>query len=106
MPLLLTTAYDPGDNDPGQTYPRAKVVAFDWQDDRITFRLEVGDEVGDPAVWTFGPGADAKQFILTGADYDAVVAEASLASELIYVGVKRVLYQWLIDNGHVAGTIE
>jgi len=104
MPILLTTPFDPGDNDPGQTYPRAKIIEFTWREGLIEFMVQFGDVSGDD--WVQGQGGKPKGFVLTDSDYDAVVAEISLTDELVYAGVKRVLYQWLIDNGHAAGTIE
>ena len=108
MPLLLTTPYDPGAADPGETYPRAKIRGFsiDTELSRINFDLEFGDMNGD--TWEAGTASPRKQHVVEDTDYDAMVVEETTVGEghVIYAGAKRVLYQWLLDNGHEAGTVE
>lgn len=108
MPLLLTTPYDPGAADPSGSYPRGKILGFsiDTEKSTIHFDLEYGDVNGD--VWERGGAAPRKQYVVADADYDAMVVGETTAGEghVIYAGAKRVLYQWLIDNGHEAGTVE
>lgn len=107
MPILLTTAYDPGDNNPGVTYPRAKILGFSFQQGVIGFSFGYGDlDGGAPGTWVKGLGSPTKSFTIEGSDYDAMVAEIATGGELIYDEVARVLYEWLIANGHVAGTVE
>jgi hypothetical protein len=105
--MLLTTPYDPGDLDPGQTYPRAKIVVQTIRPDQkaIDLTWSFGDVSGSD--WIPGAADPGGQESIIEADYDTVVASLPTdGSELIYNGAARVLYQWLIDNGHLAGTIE
>jgi hypothetical protein len=106
MPVTLTTAADPGDNDPGQSYPKCKVLHFniDMLAKQINFTLGYGDVVDTS--WVIGNGVRAKDFTIIGTDYDTMIAAASLADEAVYAGAKRVLYQWLIDEEHIVGTID
>lgn len=107
MPILLTTPYDPGDNNPGVTYPRAKITGFSHSNGVIGFGVTYGDLVdGVPGTWERGTGSPAKSFTIEGADYSAMVAEVATAGEKIYDEVARVLYEWLISEGHFAGSIE
>lgn len=111
MPVTLTTAADPGDNDPGQTYPKCKVLHFsvDLLAKQINFTLGYGDVVD--SLWVIGNGVRAKDFTVTGADYNTLITASAVQGDgdseyEIYSGAKRVLYQWLIDNSHIAGTID
>jgi hypothetical protein len=117
MPLLLTTSYDPGDSDPGHTYPRAKIVrvTVDTEAKFIEFIFQYGDEVA--GAWVRGKSSPDVLHIIQNApsepgpattDYDDMIAEATTVDEdhVIYAGVKRVLYEWLLDKGILSGTIE
>lgn len=121
MPVLLTTPFDPGDLDPGNTYPRAKIRSFTWKEtfeqidggsektELIGVTFEYGDlDSGQAGTWIAGAATPQKTYDIVGTDYDDMVAEVANSEEsyVIYAGAKRVLYQWLIDNGHLAGTIE
>lgn len=110
MPILLSTPADPGDNDAGNTYPRAKIIHFNvnLNSNTIDFAVAYGDVVED--VWTRGNGLRVKNFSITGEEYATMMAESAQQSDgdseyEIYAAAKRVLYQWLIDNDHFAGTI-
>lgn len=106
MPIQLTTAWDPGQYDPGQTYPRAKIVGFSWRDTYIRVTVDFGDVVD--SAWVSGAAQrKEKSYTISGADYDTMVAEVSQTDEVLYAGVKRVLYAWLQTNvAELAGTIE
>lgn len=108
MPMLLTTAFDPGDLDAGASYPRAQIIHFEIDSESKFIRLSVvfGNMSGDD--WVSGPASPKHTFIVRDSDYDTMVAEAATSEEgyAIYAGAKRVLYQWLIDNGHLSGTVE
>jgi len=109
MPILLTSAFNPGDLDPSVTYPRAKIVNFEIDSEAkfINMSVTYGNVDGE-GNWVPGKATPRAEFSLRNSDYDDVVVEVAIPEEsyLIYVGAKRVLYQWLIDNGHLAGTIE
>lgn len=107
MPILLTTASDPGDNDPGASYPRAQILSFgiDTRDKRISFVVGFGDVVDSK--WQHGNGVRSKEFSIEGDDYDTMIEEVSLADEKVYDGAARVMYAWLQANhSRFAGTVE
>lgn len=107
MPILLTT--------PFKNHPRVRIVRFEYlgPENRILVYIQYGDDVpvtdddGNPAgtVWDGAHDTPAGVYPVAGADYDSMVQEVSLTDEPVYEGVKRVLYQWLIDEGYFAGTI-
>ena len=107
MPILLTTPFNPGDLDKGHTYPLVNIVSVHIlkEQEKIAIEYQFGSMAD--GVWTPGPAAPTKQFVvITEDDYAAVVKQAANSGELIYEGVKRVLYQYLLDKGIVAGTIQ
>lgn len=106
MPIQLTTAWDPGQYDPGQTYPRAKIVDFLWKSTFIRVTVDFGDVSGED--WVSGAARrKEKTYTISGTDYDTMVAEISQTDEALYAGVKRVLYAWLQTNvAELAGTVE
>jgi len=115
MPITLTTAYDPGDHDPGNTYPKATIVAmsFELLSETVHVTVQFGDDVsGD---WVTGPGAKRRTFIInnnptaTPPDdtiYTDLLATVTLASETVHDAVKRILYDHLqAKYPELAGTI-
>jgi len=114
MSFNLTTAFDPGDLDPGHTYPKANIM---FQ----SIRPEVGpngEPVGVFVQYAFGSvvegsfvkgvASPTRSAFITGTDYDTLVDEAALEAESykIYSGGKRVLYEYLVDKGLLAGTVD
>jgi hypothetical protein len=115
MPILLTTPYDPGSSDPGETYPRAKITGFsiDLHAKVVQVRLEYGDVVDGS--WVRGKASLEPSVCIENkpaepgpatTDYDDLVAELPEAEETIYAGAARVLYEYLIAKGILSGTIE
>jgi hypothetical protein len=108
MPVLLTTAFDPGDLDVGNTYPRAIIILQQIQPElrQIMVAYQFGNMV--EGAWVKGMVSPDKTVTITGEDYDALVAEAAIEDEdyNIYAGAKRILYEYLIDKGYIVGAIE
>lgn len=108
MPIQLTTAFDPGELDVND-YAYAKIEQFIMYPSAK--RIEVMTRLGyiDNGVLVYGiplEGKTVKKFVIEGEDYDTMVAEESVASgEVYYDEVSRLLYQWLLDEGHFSGTI-
>lgn len=115
MPILLVNPWNPGSADPGFSYPRAKIVSFNIEPDRIVnglsgaivINIEYGDNLsGSSGSWSRGPAAPRNSWLLSGSDYDLLVSTTGSSSESIYNTAKASLYKWLTDNGFLSGTIE
>ena len=110
MPVLLTTAFDPGDLDSGHTYLRATItdyaVLLRNGSPCIIVNYTFGNVVDDQ--WVRGNAAPSRSATIIGADYDSMIEEAAIEGESynLYQGVKRVLYNYLIDHDYLVGTIE
>jgi len=109
MPILLTTPFDPGAFDPGNTYPRAKIIQFIHKSvsQKITVVMEVGDVDGE-GQWVRGIESRQFAFQIWGLQYDNLVANTTPEEgETVYEAVKRSLYEFAIANyPQFAGTIE
>jgi hypothetical protein len=114
MSVILQTAFNPGDADPGHTYPKANIVFY-------SIRPEVSPQGEEPGMlvhfnfgnivngsWVKGLASPDRVVSIVGVDYTGILAEETTVGEdhKIYAGAKRVLYQYLIDKGHLLGTIE
>jgi hypothetical protein len=106
MAVLLTTPADPGDSDAGQAYLRAKIYSF--QINLLAKEIQIVFGFGDESagVWTHGDGLQIRNVQISEADYTTLIAALSNDGETVYAGAERLLYQYLIDNGHLIGTIE
>lgn len=108
MPVLLTTPWNPGDADPAKTYPRAQISALTIKpkEGAIHIVVEFGNVVDNE--WVRGDASPQKAYLVSGTDYDTMIAETTEEGDagVIYTAAKRVAYEWLIANNHLAGTIE
>lgn len=114
MKLVLSTPWNPGMNDPGNTYPQVYITQM--TDNRTAgnfqFIYEAGQfvSVTDPAgntslVWQKGPGMLSQMAQVAGADYVAATQASPLkATDSAYASIMRILYTKLISGG-LAGTI-
>jgi len=107
MPIQLDIPFSPGDLDPGNTYPIAKImyVLLNAVDSIIYVTWTYGTEVS--GVFTQGTKAPQQQSIISGEDYDAMVSTLinEECSGVVYEGVKRILYDYLLDNVLVDGEL-
>lgn len=110
--ILLTTPYNPGDLDPGQSYTHAMVTEFRADILRKQFRVEVqfGTVSGSPAV--FFPGkSDRILHVIKdtprtgGTEYTDLIALTPVAGTTTYQSVAAHLYGYLITKGFYAGTV-
>lgn len=97
MSILLTTPFDPGDNDPGQSYPRARLISMEvyFPGEFMSFSFEFGDVVNGK--WVKGPGSQTKTINVNKAQFQTVMTGENISSKI---------EQFLISQGLVAGTIE
>jgi hypothetical protein len=97
MTILLTTPFDPCDNDPGQSYPRARLVQLEiyFPGEFMTFTFEFGDVVNGK--WVKGVGSLTKRLDVNKSQFQAVMSGENISSKI---------EQFLISQGLVSGTIE
>lgn len=107
MPIQLTTPMSMGDID--DDYTHVKIIKFEVNlaAQVIEFRTAHGFiDAGDFVLGQNVGQTTRKRFELNGPDFASIITkQTSAAGVLIYDEVARELYQWLIDNGHFAGTI-
>jgi len=110
MPLTLTTPVSSGDLDPNaSSYGKIKVIDFQARTvgprKSLRFYVQLGNEDGE-GNWI--PGISRpKEFSLDSDAFAALAASHTANSgELTYDAVARGLYEWLISEGHYAGTID
>lgn len=114
MYLKLTTPWNPGQNDPGNTY--STIFITQMTDNRtggnFQFIYEAGnfasitDATGNTAsAWQKGPGMLSQMATVSGADYTAATLATPIkATDSAYASIMRILYTKLINAGF-AGTI-
>lgn len=100
MPILLDTAFDPGDHDPGNTYPRAKIVDITIVVPRqaVAVTLDFGDVVD--SIWTVGAASKKLKVVFQDAPYadpptiafTDLMATLTADGENIYDAIKRIAY--------------
>lgn len=125
MKIVLTTAFNPGDMDPGKTYPHVYIprlsdaptgttLNFDWEYGTATNTtvsvpgIGLLGAAGNVTVydWVKGAGSFTRNLSISGTDYLKIVnATPILSTDTCYNMILRQLYQYLIDHGHVAGKI-
>lgn len=123
MPILLDTPWNPGQYDPGVTYPRAKIVRFEHSDrmDRstqpggVTKQVKVTIQFGDMDVDKWVPGDAQKDMSVCIIDdpsgtphpYTDIVTDMPQQGENTYEAAKRALYNYLVNAfSELAGTVE
>ncbi len=106
--IELTTAFDPGDIAAGDyTHVRIQSFRVDLVKQVIALDTLFGTLSGEDFVAGVDvPRATRKRFHIQGDDYAAMITKLTSAADvLIYDEVARELYQFLIDQGHFAGTV-
>lgn len=122
MPILLTTPWDPGNFDAGNTYPRAKILGFHYREmlplvdpegSGSEFELDIVVDFGDivEGNWVPGsaPGKTKSIHITDGeeAELTDLMSTVSQADETAYEVVKRAIYAYPVANiAELAGTVE
>ena len=105
MPILLTTAYNPGDLDAG-TYTHVDVVHCNhrYQPETVSIHTMYGTLSGGDFVQGKATGGPFNISDDGGTDLTDLKALVSNASEPCADAWKRALCQWLIDKGHFLGS--
>lgn len=105
MTIQLSTAFDPGDFDQNQSYAQVAIEILEYSKQSCRLVCYHGNTIS--GVWERGSEARRMEYVIPneapGYELDALVADASfrLGSDPI----PTEFYQWLIDNGHFAGTV-
>lgn len=106
MPILLTNPFNPGDNNPGVTYPHAKIISQYHNSLYYYIRIELQFGTDDGyGNWQKGSGTPDRAYEISGQDYIDIALQAPVGQETLFSGIHRICYQFLIDKGYVAGTI-
>lgn len=118
MPISLTTAFNPGNFDSGNTYPRAKIVAIHFLSVQSQLRIKVDFGDVSEGLWVSGGGdkempQKMRHYLIRDdaeaetTDYSDLIADAPEEGETTYEAVKRAVYAYLIDNvAELAGVVE
>jgi hypothetical protein len=115
MPIALTTSFNPGDHDPGASYPRAQIddITISVKQKAVAIVVSFGDMADDR--WSEGPGSKKKRIVIRdtptadppGTDFTDLMAEITNDGESIYDAIKRIAYAKLqAVESSLAGTIE
>jgi hypothetical protein len=117
MRMLLSTPYDPGEIDPGKSYTHVRIVDIhhiphdDGGPGVPSMEMRVARGYLDPTDFKAGL-TPVTIFRLEDGTPERTTHYTNLSADLANNGEtatsaeQRVLYQWLIDEGHYAGTIE
>jgi hypothetical protein len=115
MKLTLKTPFDPGMNDPGNTYPDVYITQMTDNPggNNFSFVYEAGSFVTvegaedadgvkspDTTVWSKGPGCLSQMATVSNDDYvKATKAPILKATDSAYQSIRRILYSKLIASG-------
>ena len=108
MPITLTTPVDTGDLD--GIYNKVRIAHFDVDINLKSIRVQIQYGRMEGSNWHSAAMRLPKDrnFRIRDADFDTLVAnsQSSASGELVYDLVAANLYQWLIDQGHIVGTVD
>jgi hypothetical protein len=122
MHIVLSQSFNPGDFDPGRTYPHIKVVRSViqsvpvWEstvappapDEEIFYiYCQHGEQSGS---WQGAiSSVPSNLYTISGSDYATIVSGSASAGETGYQAVARLIYDWLLDTnkyqGFLTGTL-
>lgn len=108
MPLLLTTAWSPGDKDSGQSYTRAKIstITIDPANKKIDIKWGYGYLDGSSNwVWGFEFNAFTIENIAPATEYDDIFAKVTNNAEVVGDSISRIIYEWMNDKSIALGTV-
>lgn len=94
--ISLTTAFNPGDHGAGNL-PHCKITSaqVDYLGKKITMHTSYGTQSGPD--FTIGAGNMEGVFALTDSGQWTTVMSST--------DTEQAMHQWLIDQGHAAGTV-
>lgn len=122
--ILLTTPYDPGDNDPGKTYDRLSIQDFQLQDDGGGIGLMLRYGYIDNGAFKAGDYVVTKSIRFEDSLADAEAPDPNEVSKTDYTDLKTelratsnnganpwdgfldTLHQYILTSGLVSGTLQ
>jgi len=104
MPIQLTTPLPViPELDPSVTaYNQVTIISFNYRANKLELVCVYGNT--QSGEWRSG-NIPRRTFVIEGAEFTSIIAEMPQAGETLFQGASRVLYEYLIDNGHYSGTI-
>lgn len=111
--IELDQPFDPGDRDPGQTYPHCiiSMSKIRHKEQNISIQTEYGTMTSTPVdfdgydgydgyehVWTRGLGSLDMVFRIPDSDFEDVIVYPPENFE-------EALHQWIVDNGKAVGVV-
>ena len=108
MSIELTTPAIGGVITDGETFTHMRIAH--WSDDprrrQLSLVLVYGNKVGGKFKQSANPHMQ-RQVVIQKDDYTDLVSNATAtAGQNLFRGARRAAYQWLMDNGYGAGTID
>lgn len=104
--IQLSSAYNPGDADPGRLYTHIKINAYHFYPD--SQHIQIYPQYGSASLAESGSWTGSSLFLgsrdIAGSEYALVLSSASLPGELPFAASDRVLHQWLLQN-YLTGTL-
>ena len=117
--IVLSTAFSPGDVDPGKSYTHLRIVEIRINTCKKSIGMLTQHGYMESGEWTPGKVAPTVFTVTNGKSVNAydnlVVASVALQTDVVAPGVSeynvyaaagRCCYQWLIDKGYFAGTLD
>jgi hypothetical protein len=108
MPILLNNPISTGNLDTTvNAYNEVKITEFSLNtqnDPYILIKWIYGNTVS--GIFYPGEAVKPRQSVINGDDYTSIVQLMSEENESIYGAAARTLYEYLIDKGYFAGTIQ
>lgn len=115
MHIVLSSSFNPGDMDPGVTYPHFKIVnvsintsysgSADWLSSMYnptSISCQYGEVEEVSGSWV--AGVKTVNYNITGSSLEAIFNATASLSESVYNAFVRNTYDWLLD-GRISGTL-
>lgn len=110
MPVLLTKPFNVGDLGPdgseGYKFCQLSALVHNGITFSITLEYQIGTASGDYyEIWERGAGTPIQYVDVPGEQVVPLWSQLPQDGESVGQAIRRVTYEYLIDNGYIAGTI-
>ena len=110
MPILLTTPFNPGDNDKeaAKGYPHCQLVSL--VHNPLTMGVQLSYEFGFSSgpfyeVWKKGAGSPTVVLEVSGPEVMGMWSRPPQEGETVGEAMRRLTYAYLIESGKAPGTV-